>query len=52
MEINILVNGRTERWYWMMDWCIKHGKHPAQQQKWFEAIRAYDKVHKTKHWKL
>ena len=36
-ELKIIVNGRTTRWFWMMDYCKKYGLPPAQQWAWKRA---------------
>lgn len=42
-EFNIIYNGRTPKWFWQMNWCKQHGRHPAQQPWWLTAHDAWNK---------
>lgn len=44
-KYKILINGRTSKWYWQIQWCLNKSRMPAQQPWWLKAHNAWLKHH-------
>lgn len=42
----IIENGRTERWHWIVKWCLNKQRLPCCQPWWLKGSKAWDKKNK------